>query len=82
MDIYTALCDPIDGHSQKTDLVGVFSTEPKARDACQVHADEDGDTGPDDPGRLVLQWNEDSAEGRDGRKYVVILGDLDRRTGT
>jgi hypothetical protein len=76
MDVYTALLD-IPG--QKSGHIGVFSTEGKARAACQEHKDEDDEvTGAP---KSALTWKDDSAEAPDGDSYVVILSTLDVPTG-
>lgn len=76
MNIYTALRD-IPG--QKSALIGAFSTEDKARAACQDEENEDAEVSgvPGTP----LTWKGDTAELPDGDSYVVILTDLDQRTG-
>ena len=80
MDIYVALRDE---PGRKSALIGAFSRENEARDACQQDADEDaveglhgGGSGP-----TPLIWLDTEAALPDGSTYVVVLTDLDARTG-
>jgi hypothetical protein len=65
-DVYVALRDTAGETSQ---LVGAFSTEEKARAACQEDRDENGEPGP-------LAWNSTTACGNDGDLYDVVLTEL------
>ena len=76
MDIYTALRDD---PGRKSALIGPFSSEQKARGACQEDADEDAAVSGIAP--VTLRWADDSAALPDGSTYVVVLGNLDQRTG-
>ena len=76
MNLCTALRD-IPG--RKSALVGVFSTEEKARAACQDEEDEDAEVSGQP--RTILAWKDGTAETPDGDSYVVILTGLDQRTG-
>lgn len=74
--VYTAL---MDSPGSKSAHLGVFSTEEKARAACQEHKDEDDEVygKPASP----LTWADDTAALPDGDSYVVILTSLDIPTG-
>lgn len=74
MEIYVAL---MDSPGRKSFVVGAFSSEEKARAACQENYDEDNETSgmPEKP----LEWKDDTAKLDDGDSYVVVLADLDYR---
>jgi len=81
-DVFTALHDyPEDAMSAH---IGVFSTEEKARDACQEHADGDWESQrhlqPEAP-RPILEWEDDRARMQDGCTYTVIRTRLDVPAG-
>jgi hypothetical protein len=82
MDIYTALLDRV-GHA--SDFIGAFSTEGKARAACQDHYDEDNAVSRRYDEACApfgdLPWKEDRAVLDDGDEYVVVLTSLDVPTG-
>lgn len=72
MEIYTALFD-IAG--QPSTHVGAFSSEKRARDACQEHFAQNSEA--NGPASASLIWTEDRAMPQNGDTYTVILTMLD-----
>jgi hypothetical protein len=77
--VYTALYDP---PGMNSGHIGVFTTEKKARLACQRHADSAN------PGQAVyLNWKGTDtayvnwASENDGDSYMVVMSTLDVPTG-
>lgn len=77
MNLYTALRD--DPDSTKSALIGVFSTEERARLACQEDVNEDAEVSGTEP--VTLSWTDTTASLPDLSVFDVILTDLDQRTG-
>lgn len=77
MNLYTALRD--DPDSTKSALIGVFSTEERAREGCQDDANEDAE----ESGMqfVTLTWTGTTASLPDLSVYDVVLAELDQRTG-
>jgi hypothetical protein len=71
MDLFIAVLDDPESPSK---IIGAFSSDEKARDACQ--ADFYYQTGL---GRQ-LTWQDDSAPGYDGSTYWSRLVELNERT--
>jgi hypothetical protein len=65
LEIYVALNDQPEGGSGRSFVVGAFSTDQKARDACQADAS------------VPLVWADAEAPHTDGSSYAVVLVDLD-----
>lgn len=74
MEVYTALLDQPGVWA--SDVLGVFSTNGKARDACQEDYDEDNKASG-----IVsqLEWDGGTARLPDGSSYVVLMSYLDCR---
>jgi hypothetical protein len=68
MNIYIALDDPSDASAGKSAVLGAFTSEERARAACQEYA-----AIPSRP----LEWKDFEAEDVDGTSFAVIMVDLD-----
>ena len=80
MEIYTALHDAAPSQmGAKSQVLGMFSTEERARAACQAHAD--GEAEQFEMPQAPLEWGDTGAGGLDGTSYDVVLGNLDEPLG-
>ena len=76
MDIYVAVFDQAE--STVSAIVGAFSTEDKARAACQAEEDEDAEvTGMP---AIRLAWTYNIANMPDGSAYTWFRANLNHRS--
>lgn len=76
MNIYVALTGGPAVSTSLSFVLGAFSHEDKARAACQDDQDEHAVIAGTDPAPKLV-WPDDEANAEDGRKYAVVLVDLD-----